>query len=120
MPPRTGTRQGTSCLEALRDLGCCSPQNVRGARTVGYVPRRAVYREWNQPERASVMQSAVVATSSVEVQVLEFALPRSGLNLAQHFHTMPPLCPFGMVIYSLCHCVLEVHNLCFYFTGGYN
>jgi hypothetical protein len=29
----------------------CGSQDVRGARSVGYLPRRAAYEEWNQPER---------------------------------------------------------------------
>lgn len=75
------------------------------------------------PRDQSVLQSAIVEPSKsfdIKCQVLEFALPRFGLNLVQYFYTMPPFCPFGMVMYSSCSYVLEVHHLLFYFTGGYN
>jgi len=30
---------------------CWRPQDVRDARAVGYLPRRAAHRKWNQPKR---------------------------------------------------------------------
>lgn len=39
---------------------------------------------------------------------LEFALFDFHLNLVQYFPTMLSFLPFGMGIYSLYHCVLEI------------
>jgi hypothetical protein len=47
-------------------------------------------------------------TSDMEVQSLEFAQLDFGLALVHHFLTMSPLLPFGMMIYSLSHCMLKV------------
>ena len=34
-----------------------------------------------------------------------------GLALVQYFFTVSPFLPFGMTVYILCHCLLEVCNL---------
>ena len=50
-------------------------------------------------------------TSDMEMQSLEFAHMVLGLVLAQYFLTMLPYLHFGVVMYILCHDILEVYNL---------
>lgn len=59
---------------------------------------------------------------NIELQDLQVALLVFSLAVAQHSLTMPPLLPFGMVIHSSCHCMLEVSVLLFDFdfTGAHN
>lgn len=54
---------------------------------------------------------------NLEVAQLVFSLP-----LVQHFLTVLPSLPFGIVMSVLCHCILEMYILLFYldFTGGYS
>jgi hypothetical protein len=58
------------------------PQDVRDARVMGYLPRIADNREWNQPRETSVLQSTNLKglgdlksalTSDTEMESLEFA-----------------------------------------------
>lgn len=62
-----------------------------------------------------------VLTSDMELQSLEFAQQVFGLALVQYFLTMFPFPHFRMVMYILCHYMLEVCNLLYYFdfTGDY-
>ena len=61
-------------------------------------------------------------TSDMEMQSLEFALIVLGLALVQYFLTMLPSLCFRMVMYILCHYMLEVCDLLFDFdfTGNYS
>lgn len=55
-----GIWQGSPCMEIHRDhcvmlpresLHCVwGPQNVDGARTMGYLPRRVIHRDWYGPK----------------------------------------------------------------------
>lgn len=56
-------------------------------------------------------------TLEMELQDFGFALLDFCLALVQYVLTMPQFFPFGMVMYILCHCMLEVCNLLFDFTG---
>ena len=56
-----------------------------------------------------------VLTSDLETQSLEFAQMVFGLPLVQYFLSMLPSLHFGMVLYILCHYMLEVCDLLFYF-----
>ena len=59
-----------------------------------------------------------VLASAMKMQSLEFVQLVFGLALVQYFLTMPPSLCFGMVMYILCHYMLEVCDLFFdfYFT----
>ena len=58
----------------------------------------------------------------MEVQSLEFAQLVFSLALAQYFLTMLPYLDFGMVMYILCHYILEVYDVLFDFdlTGDHS
>lgn len=57
-------------------------------------------------------------TSDIQMQELEFSLIEFALVFFQYLLTMPPFLLFGMVMYILCHHMLEVSNMFFDFTGG--
>ena len=67
----------------------------------------------NRAKGAEDLKSAL--TSDMEIQNLQFALLGSGIALVQYFLTMLPFLLCGMVMYILCHCMLEVCDLLFYF-----
>lgn len=52
---------------------------------------------------------------SVEVRHVTkgFGVYPAGLALVHYLFTMSPSLPFGMAVYILCHCMLEVCNLFF-------
>lgn len=52
-----------------------------------------------------------VLTSDMEMQSLEFAQLVFGLTLVQYFLTMFPFLHFGVVMYILCHYMLQVCDL---------
>lgn len=53
-------------------------------------------------------------TSAMEMQ--NFGVCPAGFqSLVQYFLIMLPFLLFGMTIYILCHCMLEIYNLPFYF-----
>ena len=51
----------------------------------------------------------------MEMENLVFTLLGFVLDLVRHFLTVLPILPFGVVMYILCHCMLEVCNLLFDF-----
>jgi hypothetical protein len=51
----------------------------------------------------------------MKLQDLVFALLDFGLALVPSIHSMPPFLPFGMGMFTLCHCRLEARKLMFYF-----
>ncbi|EGW10137.1 hypothetical protein I79_024307 [Cricetulus griseus] len=53
-----------------------------------------------------------ILTTDTEMQSLEFTQLIFGLSLIPYFLIM---FPFGMVMYILCHCILEVCDLLFHF-----
>jgi hypothetical protein len=72
------------------------PQDVRGARAVAYLPRRAVDRDWRQPKREREKCAAVSEVRRVEPSKpfgMKLLLAFS-LALAHHFLTLPPISPF--------------------------
>ena len=56
-----------------------------------------------------------IETSDMEMQGLEFAQLVFSLALIQYFLTMLPFLHFEMVMYILCHCMLQVCDLFFLF-----
>lgn len=94
-----------------------------------HLPRSSANRLWKQARREKYVavnragrswrSEEVTLTLDMEMQNFEFALLTFGLALVQCFHTM---LPFGMVIYILCHCMLEVCYGLFYFdfTSAYH
>lgn len=77
--------------------------------------------KWKQSsrEKCGAEELESISPSDVEMQNLEFVLLVC-LALVQCFPTLSPFLPFGMVMCALCHCTLEVCDLLFNFTGGYN
>lgn len=85
------------------------PQDAEDARVVGYMPRRASDQVWNQPNRKKCV--AVLKTtlaSDIEIQNVNSALLVFRHAVVQSFLTVLPFLPFQIVIYSLCHCMLDV------------
>lgn len=62
-----------------------------------------------------------ILTSDMEIKNLEISQLVFGLALIHYFLTMLPFLCFGMIMYILCHYMLEVCDLLlgFEFTGGY-
>ena len=105
-------------------------------QSVGYKPRRGLAcSEWNQTKREKYVvvskhergrryKEPVInpLISDRKMQSLEFALLGFALALVPQFLTMLFSLPFAMIIYILCHCMLEVWDLVFYFsfTWGYS
>lgn len=68
-----------------------------------------------------IWKSEVISVlSDTELQDLEFALMDFGLSLVQYLLTISQFLPFGMVVYLLCHCMLEGDNLLLDSRWGYN
>ena len=95
-------------------------QDVRDDRDMGYLPRKAAIREWNQPKRKSVWQSTKLKgvgelksflTSDMEIQSLKCAQLVFSLALVLYFCTLVLSLCFGMIMYSLYHFMLEVCGL---------
>jgi hypothetical protein len=66
------------------------PQDIRDARAVGYLLRKAANREWNQPKRknyAAVNKAGRSWTSDMEMQSLDFAQLAFSLAFVQDFLT---------------------------------
>lgn len=53
----------------------------------------------------------------MEMQSLKFSPLLFGFDLVQYFFIMLSFLHFGMVMYILCHCILEVCNLLFILLG---
>lgn len=56
----------------------------------------------------------------MESKDLESALLDFRLSLVQYLLTVPQFFPLGMIMYILCHCMLEGYNLLLGFRWGYN
>jgi hypothetical protein len=91
---------------------------------VGYLPRTADNRQWNQSKEKRVLQSTKLKgvgdlkstlTTDMEMQSWGFFQLVFGLSMVQHFLTMIPLLPFEMKMYILWHFMLEVCGLPFDF-----
>ena len=105
-------------------------QDAGDVRAVGYQPRRAEDQVWNQPKRdkcIAVMKLQdwrAEAFSNIRHGDAEYGvcLLVFGLALAQYFLTMFPFLPFGIIMYFLCHYMLEKYDLLFDFDfiGGYS
>lgn len=54
-------------------------------------------------------------TAGMAMQSLEFDLLVFGLALVHCFLMILPCLPFGMVMFILCHCMLAVYDLVFWF-----
>ena len=98
------------------------PQDVGDARAVSHLLTEAATKEWNQPKRWKCVSDTKaersgnlksILTSHMEMESLEFAQLVCSLALVQYFLTMLPSLHFGMVMYILCHYMLEVCDLLF-------
>lgn len=85
-----GTQTGESCIEAAQ-------------------PKRS-------SSKAGEAEHLRPLTPDMERQHLGFALLSLCLVLVEQLFTMLLLVPLGVVMYILCHCMLEVCNLLFEFT----
>ena len=98
------------------------PQDVRDARAVGYLLRRAATREWNQlkREKCAAITPAERSWSSEECFDIrqKYRIYSEGFCycFGQYYLTMSPFLPFGII----CHCILKVCDLLFdfHFMGG--
>ena len=103
------------------------------ARAVGYLLRKATHKEWNQPKRKKYVavnkeentgDLKNILTSDMQPQSLEFFQLVFSLVFVQRFLTMIPSLHFVMVMYILCHYMLEVCDFLFFFnfcfTGDYS
>ena len=87
---------------------------------MGHLPRKAANREWSHPKRKKciAVQKAEQSWKSEDRFDIrhgdgEFEVCPAGFGLAlvQYFLTMLPSLCFGMVMYILCHYMLEVYDL---------
>jgi hypothetical protein len=81
------------------------PQEVRDARIVDYLSRKAANRKWKLSKRKNCVASNKAEWSwrFKEMQSLESAQLVFGLALVQYFLTVLSSLCFGMVQYTLCH-----------------
>lgn len=92
-------------------------QNVGGAKSRGYLSRKAANREWTRPWERSVLQSKAVGNlknvlvSVMEMHYLVFVWLVFKLALVQHFFILFLFLPFGMIMYILYHYILAIHQL---------
>lgn len=128
-----GGQERTLCGSVKVQPGLCgSLKDVRDARAMRYLPRKAADSVWTQPKRGVLRstklrgmgdaESPKASDTDTEAQGLESALLLSALALAQGFLTMLPFLPFGMKMYTLYHCMFDVCDLLFYldFIRGYS
>lgn len=94
--------------------------DVRDARMLGSLPRRAANRsgsstsERNKLHSTKLNQSRDLKSfllSGMKMQCLEFAQLVFRLALFQYFLTMTPSLHSGMLLYILCHYMLEVCDM---------
>jgi hypothetical protein len=85
-------------------------------------PRKAAYRDWNQPKSKNfvAVNKAESSWRSEEHYGIRHGDAEFGvcqlvfiLALIWYFLTMSSFLPFEMVMYILCHCMLEVCDLLF-------
>ena len=94
-------------------------------RAVQYLPKRGEDQFFNQAkrERCVAVYKAEMNWRSLHFDIrhrdADFGVCTAGFGLALIQHS-PPFFPFGMVMYILCHYMLEVCNLPFEFQRGYN
>ena len=120
--PKCMTMSASQTLkqEAVKLRLLWQPWDVRCARAMGYLLRKAANREWNQPERRNCIAANKAErswTSDMEMQSLEFAQLFFGLasSICWPWH-------FGMIMYILCYGLLKAYDLVFYFNfiGDYS
>lgn len=88
------------------------------------LPRRAAQGVWNQSQRearAGGIKAGRVGPSKplishMRLQNLEFSLLGFRSWFVPYFLTMLPFVPFGMIVHILCHHILDVCNLIFFFN----
>lgn len=95
-------------------------QDIGDSRAVGYLLKRAAKREWNQPKRKKCVAVNKAKRSwrseecfDISYGDAEFGVCPVCLTLVQYFLTMLRSLPFGIVVYILCHYMLEVCDLVF-------
>lgn len=91
---------------------CWRTPDVGEASTLGYLPKTAIGRAWNQPIGEGLSQSRNLEgigdlksplTADMVMQDLEFFLLGFTLALVPYFFTILPFLPFVMVMSILCH-----------------
>lgn len=107
---------------------CWGPQNVEGARTMGYLPRRVIRREWYRPQgKKYVAISRVGTLGPSKLFDIRSRVSGSGVCPAwvQSYFGLVllsflPVLPLRMVKSVLCQYLLEVCTLLFAFdfSGG--
>lgn len=97
------------------------PQDVGGARAMS---SRESFRQGMDPPKRGKCAAVSKAGRAVPSESFDMGHGAKGLRirpaLSQKFLSTTPFFSFGMVTDILCHCVLEVSDLLFCFTGGYN
>lgn len=101
------------------------PPDVWDDRIMGCMPRKATNRAWKQPkvEKYDVVNKAGKEPFNkpfdIKHVVTEFQVfPDEFCSCSGPISSLFLFLHFGMVIYILCHRMLEVCNLLFDFTGG--
>ena len=103
------------CMKLWRNLDYAGdPQDAEDAGVVGHLPKKAVDCVWNESSREKYVAANKAERSEEYFDIrhghAEFGVTPLGFELAlvENFLTMLPFLPFGMVMYILCHCMLEV------------
>lgn len=93
-------------------------QVVRDARVMGYLWRRAANREWKQPKtkECAAVSKAEQSWRSEGCFAIRHGDAEFSVSLYPVFSHYSPIPAFGIVIYSLCHYMLEICDLLFYFN----
>ena len=79
----------------------------------GTIPRERSTLQSTKLKGAGKLKSTL--KKDMEMQSLEFVQLVFSLVLLQHFLTVLSFLPLGMVVYILCHYMLELYDLPFYF-----
>ena len=106
-----------------QSLGCnADPQGAGDDKAVGDLPRTAAYREWNQPKggkyvgdskAGGAVPSTLFKTEVPENGTMGPGIFPAGIQTSSEFPPHVPIPPFEMVMDSLCHDMLGIHNFTF-------
>ena len=95
---------------------------------MGSLPRKAAGQAWNQLERKKGVAVNKAERGAGEYFDIKYGDAECGVFPIEFlscfglvFPHYAPFLPFGIVMHVLCHCMLEVYDLFyFYFIGGYS
>lgn len=102
-------------------------RDVRITKGMRYLPRRDAQREWDHPRERSMLQASKLKEKKASSKPFDiicepkgfgFVLLCFNLALVKHFFTMFSFLHFGMEIYTVCHCMLEVCHFLFLILQG--